>query len=95
MLVSSGSISSKISGDFKILVLCSCFFFYQNIDYNAQTVSSWQKLIKQNWNVTNNKHYLTTYATKIVRVKQKRRNNMYNDNHNDIYDNNNIGNKIN
>ena len=30
---------------------------------------------------------------KIVKIKQKRRNKMYNDNHNDIYDNNNISNK--
>ena len=30
-----------------------------------------------------------TYAIKIVRIKQKRRNKIYNDNHIDIYDNNN------
>ena len=29
---------------------------------------------------------------KIVKIKQKRRNKMYNDNRNDIYDNNNISN---
>ena len=29
----------------------------------------------------------------IVRTKQKRRNKTYNDNHNDIYDNNEISNK--
>ena len=27
---------------------------------------------------------LTTYAIKIVKIKQKRRNKMFNDNHNDI-----------
>ena len=43
--------------------------------------------------MTNDKHYLTTYAIKIVRIKQKRRSKTYNDNHNDIYDNNNISNK--
>ena len=36
---------------------------------------------------------LKTYAIKIVRIKQYRRNKMYNENHNDIYDNNNISNK--
>ena len=35
-----------------------------------------------------------TYAIKIVRIKQKRRNKIYNDNHIDIHDNNNnISNK--
>ena len=43
--------------------------------------------------MTNDKHYLTSYAIKIVRIKQRRRNKTYNDNHNDIYDNNNISNK--
>ena len=43
-------------------------------------------------NVTDNKHYLTIYAIKIVRIKPKRRNKTYNGNHNDIYDNNNISN---
>ena len=30
---------------------------------------------------------------KIIKIKQKRRNKMYNDNRNDIYDNDNISNK--
>ena len=30
----------------------------------------------------------------MVRIKQKKKNEMYNDNHNDIYDNDNISSKI-
>ena len=36
---------------------------------------------------TRNKHYLTTYAIKIAKIKQKRISKMYNDNYNDKYDN--------
>ena len=68
------------------------FFSIKTFIIYKQTIYSQQKL-KYDWNVTNNKHYLKTYAIKIVRIKQYRRNKMYNENHNDIYDNNNISNK--
>ena len=60
-----------------------------------QTIYSQEKLIKikiiwlkchKRWKL----HY--NLCNKIVRIKQKIRNKMYNDNHNDIYDNN-ISNK--
>ena len=56
-----------------------------------QTIYNQQKLIKIMIKISqtiNNK-----IAIKIVRIKQKRRNKTFNDNHNDIYDNNNISNK--
>ena len=47
------------------------------------------KYVDKIWDVKsvffNDKHYLTTYGIKIVRIKQKRRNKMYNDSHNESY----------
>ena len=56
-----------------------------------ETIYSQRKLIK----IISLKYQqcLTTCAIKIVRIKQKRRNKTYNDNHNDIYYNKNISNK--
>ena len=60
-----------------------------------QTIYSQQKLIKIKitW-LKCHKRWTLPYnlCNKIVRIKQKIRNKMYNDNHNDIYDNN-ISNK--
>ena len=61
--------------------------------YTQKTSSLQKKQQNIRLNVTNSQHHLTTHAIKIVRIKTKRRNKMYNDNCDDNNDNDNNNNK--
>ena len=63
--------------------------------YTQKTSSLQKKQQNIRLNVTNSQHHLTTHAIKIVRMKRKRGNKMYNgscDDNNDNHNNNNNNN---